>query len=1058
MPFKVLRWLSPPALFLALITSFSACQQKKYLSIQDGAHISLIGNNLCSRMMNYGHFETEMHLRYPGQQLYIRNMCDGGDTPGFRPHSGRNSPWAFPGAEQFQIDLAQNSGSEGHLETPDEWLTRHKTDIILAFFGFPESYEGEAGLENFKGELTAFVKHTLSQRYNGVSAPQLALVSPVAFQDLSRQYDLPDGQLENARLALYTNAIREVAQANDVLFIDAFSPSKRWFDEGKQLTIDGLQLNEEGYTKFSLLLADEAFGKKQASEEKRREEVKAAVLEKNWFWHNDFKIPNGVHVFGRRYRPFGNENYPEELIKIRQMTANRDTLIWKTVNGQAYDLATADANTKKLTPIETNYQLPGSVRYLYGDEALASFTMAPGYKIELFASEEDFPELANPVQLSFDNKGRLWVAVMPTYPHYRPGDPKPDDKIIILEDTDDDNKADKLTVFADKLHIPAGFEITPEGVYVSQGTNLKLYTDTDGDDKADRVEIILSGFDDHDTHHVISAFCADPSGAIFMGEGVFLHTNVETPYGTVRATNGGFYRYSPQRKHLERTAQLSIPNPWGIAFDQWGQNFFAHTSGPDVNWMLPGSIKSKYGLANPGSRDLIEEKHRVRPTSGLEFVYSRHFPDEVQGDMLICNTIGFLGMKMHQVTDDGTGYKTKHRLDLVKSSDPNFRPVDMEFAPDGSLYLVDWHNVLVGHMQHNARDPLRDHVHGRIYRITYPSRPLVTPPKVAGASITELLNNLKLPEYRARYRSRRELRERAPGEVLAALKTWTTSLDPADPDYERFLLEGLWVSWGLNRVDGELLNSLLKARDYRVRAAAVRVLRYAGHQVANQAELLKTAAADEHGRVRLEAFVAGSWLDNDTAKEILAIAAEKPLDDWMAAQHQAVLDHMVSYKPDSATGNELLPPTLAANEQEQLLKGKEIYSKDGYCGTCHQPDGQGLEASGFPPLSKNDWVQGDEETLIKITLNGLYGPIEVNGKQYPGQVPMTPFKGLLTDEEIAAVLTYIRSSFGNLAGAISPEKVKAVREATKSKQGFYTAGELGKGKPDKQTAAKPATP
>ena len=191
-----------------------------------------------------------------------------------------------------------------------------------------------------------------------------------------------------------------------------------------------------------------------------------------------------------------------------------------------------------------------------------------------------------------------------------------------------------------------------------------------------------------------------------MGEGTFLHTNVETPYGPVRGTNGGFFRYAPQRHHLERTAQLSIPNPWGIAFDEWGQNFFAETSSPDVRWMMPGTVKPRYGVATHKSYNLIEEAHRVRPTSGLEFVSSRHFPDDVQGDLLINNTIGFLGTKQHVIADDGTGYKSRHRQDLVQATDRNFRPVDMEFAPDGSLYLVDWHNVLIGHMQHNTRDPL----------------------------------------------------------------------------------------------------------------------------------------------------------------------------------------------------------------------------------------------------------------------------------------------------------------------------------------------------------------
>ena len=138
-------------------------------------------------MMNFGHFETEMQLRYPDSLLFIRNMCDGGNTPGFRPHSGRVSPWAFPGAEKFQTELATNSGSEGHFETEDQWLTRLKADIIIAFFGYNESFQGKEGLENYKAELDAFIKHTLSQKYNGESAPQLAIVSPIAFEDLSNQ-------------------------------------------------------------------------------------------------------------------------------------------------------------------------------------------------------------------------------------------------------------------------------------------------------------------------------------------------------------------------------------------------------------------------------------------------------------------------------------------------------------------------------------------------------------------------------------------------------------------------------------------------------------------------------------------------------------------------------------------------------------------------------------------------------------------------------------------------------------------------------------------------------
>ena len=1033
---------------LSLMFLLGQCStdQTDQLIVKKGDTISFIGGNLCSRALNYGDLETAIQIRYPDEQLSVRNLCDGGDRPGFRPHSGRNEPWAFSTAMNFQEELANKSGSVGHLDNHDTWLNRLETDIILAFFGYSESFGGEEGLPMFKSELQAFVEHTLSQQYNGDTAPQLVLLSPVAFEDLSDQYDLPNGDTENENLAMYTAAIEEVATQNNVRFVDLFTPSSRVFSLSDNFTIDGFQLNEKGNAWLANTLTEALFKKPDASAISHKDLVKEAVLEKDWFWHNDFKIPNGVHVFGRRYEPFGPDNYPAEIKKIREMTEVRDQAIWAALKGEKMDLATADAKTSPLPPVETNYKVGdygrGDANYLYGDDALASIKMAPGFKLDLFASEEEFPDLANPVQLSFDNQGRLWVAVMPTYPHWKPGDPKPNDKLLILEDTDQDGKADKQTVFAEGLHLPVGFEFAPEGVYVSQGTNLKLFTDTDGDDKADKVEIILSGFDDHDTHHVISAFCADPSGALYMAEGVFLHTNVETSYGTVRGTNGGFYRYNPQRKRLERTAQLSIPNPWGIAFDRWGQNFFAETSGPDVRWMMPGSVKSRYGRATHKSYNLIEEDHRVRPTSGLEFVSSRHFPEEMQGDMLINNAIGFLGTKQHQMIDEEIGYSSKHRQDLLVSDDTNFRPVDMEFAPDGSLYLVDWHNVLVGHMQHNARDPLRDHVHGRIYRITYPSRPLVEPAQVAGASIETLLDNLKLPEYRTRYRSRRELRGRDQADVLSAVTKWVDALDAESADYEHQLLEALWVTWGMNQIDQDILAKVLKAKDYKVRAAGVRVLRYTGHQVDNQVALLQEAALDPNGRVRLEAITAASWLDKEEGLSILAEAGKLPMGKWIIHAYRTAEAHLNDENYDMPKAEGETPAHLSKEVLASYERGREIYQQDGYCGTCHQPDGKGLASTGYPSLHQTQWVLGSEERLIKLSLKGLYGPIEVLGKSYDPKVPMTAFGGLLDDQELADVLNFVRNSFGNKSAVISAGQVAKVRASIEDKKGFYSPAEL----------------
>ena len=1010
------------------------------LKIESGTHLVLLGNGLGSRMMRYGHFETEMQRRYATHKLFIRNMCDEGNTPAFRPHSGRNDPWPFPGAEKYRtLSKARDRWGSGHAgngfyEKPDQWLTRLKADVIVAFFGFNESFEGAAGLERFKLELTDFIKHTRAQKYNGRSAPQLALVSPIAFEDLSATHGTPDGKVANTNLAIYTAAMEDVARRHGVLYLDIFSVTHGWFKNAKvPLTRDGALLNEAGYQRLAPVLADGLFG--GAVVRGSSAKILEVVREKNWFWHKYYKIPNGVHVYGRRHRPYGPHNYPHELQKIEQMVANRDELIWSTLAGKPFDVAAADSNTHEIPQI--GKPNPG-IKYKYGEEALATIKLAKGYKIELFASEQEFKNLANPSQLSFDNKGRLWVATMPTYPHYKPGNPKPNDKLIILEDTNGDGKADKETVFVDDLHLPLGFEFAPEGVYVSQGTDLILLKDTNGDDRADAREIVLSGFDDHDTHHAISAFCIDPSGALIMGEGTFLHSNVETAYGPVRSSNGGFFRYSPQRKKLDRICRVSIPNPWGTAFDEWGQDFFTDTSGPELRWMLPASINVKYGDFAPKPWDLLEQ-HKVRPTSGLEFVSSRHFPDEVQGDVLINNTIGFQGTKQHRMLDDGAALRVVYRHDLLVSNDRNFRPVDMEFAPDGSLYMADWHNALIGHMQHNARDPNRDHAHGRIFRITYPARALVEPAKIAGVPIRKLLENLKLPEYRTRYRTRRELRGRDPEQVLVAVKAWTKALNQSDPAYEHHLVEALWVTWGLNRIDETLLRELLQANDFRARCAAVRVLRYNGHRIKNQAALLAAAAKDSHGRVRLEATVAATWLAPDPGR---AVFEQAPVND-----HKRLNDVYGAMKrqfeglPIQSSVRSTPKTHLTGKDRELFLKGVEVYSREGHCITCHQPSGEGLPAAQFPPLAGSQWVTGSSERLTKLVLHGMIGPVEVKGTHYPGTVPMIPFKHL-SDDEIAGVLTYIRNTFGHRASVVTPAQVQATRKATQKQTNFYTPEQL----------------
>jgi mono/diheme cytochrome c family protein len=322
----------------------------------------------------------------------------------------------------------------------------------------------------------------------------------------------------------------------------------------------------------------------------------------------------------------------------------------------------------------------------------------------------------------------------------------------------------------------------------------------------------------------------------------------------------------------------------------------------------------------------------------------------------------------------------------------------------------------------------------------------VKPPQVEGAPIATLLENLKEPEMRTRYRTRRELRGRPVAEVLPAVKAWAAKQTDTHAK-----LEALWVTWGANAVDDALLRELLASPDFRARAAAVRVLRYNTHRIADHVALLERAADDERSRVRLEAIVAATWLpDNMAARRIVSIASNKPLNEWSKATAETAANRLGGKVEVEKPSHPVVPAPdrLAAEAKEQFLVGQKIYFREGLCVTCHQPDGKGLDPA-FPTLEKSPWVTGDPDRLIKLTLYGLMGPMELNGKKYDGQVPMTPFGGMLNDAELAAVLTFVRNTFGNEAAPITAAQVAAVRKATAGRAAFYTVEELLKQHPMK---------
>lgn len=841
---------------LLLCCLSSAVAAEAVVQPQQGEKIVVIGNTLAERMQYFNHFETLLHSRFPKHNLVFRNLGWSADS----------------------IDVRLRS-----LDFPDHGhtLVDHQPHIILAMFGFNESFAGPAGVPAFEEQLAKFIDDVRSLKYpsqtykRGSYEPalqdkdgtpqhdvQLVLISPIANEDLPSR-GIHAGTNNHPNLQLYTAAMARVAESKGVPFINVFEPVKEQMAKSAEpLTINGIHLNDRGYQFFGELLDKALFGPRSGSAD-NLDALRAEVAEKNLQFFYDYRAVNGYYIYGDRKKPFGVVNFPAEFEKLRKMIAVRDQRIWKVARGESVPDEIDDSGTGDFVEIETNFK--NEVYITPPDEAAESFTLPEGFEIHLWASEADFPDLQNPVQFTFDGQGRLYVTTMPSYPMYLPGRPV-DDKVLILSDSDADGVADQSKIFARGLHVPTGIELAHGGAYIAHQPNLMFLKDTDGDDVADVYQLRLHGFDSADSHHSISAFELGPGGELYFQEGTFHHSQVESPYGPLHVANAAVFRYEPRREKLDVFVSYDFANPWGHCFDFWGQNFVADASGGAnyVGAAFSGDLD--HPRKHPGLKQFLVKQWR--PTCGCEIVSSRHFPEEMQGDYLLNNCIGFQGVLQYRFKDEGSGFFADPVEPLLRSSDPNFRPVDLQFGPDGALYVLDWFNPLVGHMQHNLRDPNRDKSHGRIWKITYSGKDLLTPVDVTTQSTDQLIGLLNSQEDRTRFRVRRELGARSTDEVIQAVDSQVAKIQGDSEAEQHLLLELLWVKQHHDAIDPSLLDRVLALPDGKARAAAVRVLCYWRDRIDDPLSRLQLAVHDEHPRVRLEAVRALSFFDSQRALDI----------------------------------------------------------------------------------------------------------------------------------------------------------------------------------------------
>lgn len=786
-----------PCLVLCAFVAWISPAQAEF-EFKKGDTIAIIGSGLADRMQHDAWTETILQAAHPEHELVIRNLGYTGDTVSKRP---RNK--GFP--------------------SQDEYLKLIKADVIFLMFGYNESFAGPGGIAKFKEELGKNIDHYRNLKPNGESEPRIVVFSPIAHEDLGDP-NLPSGRANNARLAAYSSAILEVASQKKAEYVELFATTTQLYNSTEEpLTINGVHLNTEGNRRLSEIIAKELLGKEIAASPKL-DKIREAVLDKNWHWHNRYRATDGNDVWGGRSGlkfVDGQSNKDvlwHELFMIDVMVANRDKKVW--ARSQGGDYTVDDSNVPPPVVVESNVGgkskssnagKEGNLKYLSGTEGLEQMTVPEGMQVNLFADEKMFPAMANPVQMAVDPKGRLWVAAWPTYPKWEPLK-EMSDSLLILPDKDRDGVADEAIEFA-KVHNPTGFEFWNGGVLVACQPDILFLKDTDGDDKADVRIRILQGIGSADTHHAANAFAYGPDGAIYWQSGVFFHNSHEHPWGAPLLSGASaMFRFDP-RQHAISVHAGNSPNPHGVAFDYWGRHYANDGTGGRSYQVRPeGKGFKMHGLV----------KKEVRPVAGSGVVSSDNFPEEWQGDYILANTIGFLGVKQYDLEpqNEEDHMWGEPRQDLIKSSDKNFRPSDVEFGSDGALYVSDWHNIIIGHMQHNIRDPNRDKVHGRIYRITSKDKPLQKDVPIAGASLDQLMKNLEHRVDGIRYRTRIELSARDSQEVVAACKKWLANFDAKNEAHAHHFLEGLWVHQQHNIRDKDLLELVLNSPSSHARVAA----------------------------------------------------------------------------------------------------------------------------------------------------------------------------------------------------------------------------------------------
>ncbi len=721
---------------------------------------------------------------------------------------------------------------------------------------------------------------------------------------------------------------------------------------------------------------------------------------------------------------------------------------------------------------------------LYKDITLDEFILEDGFEIELIAAE---PLLNSPMAMTFDGKGRIWVAEMPGYMRDIEGTDEnaPDGRIVILEDTNGDGKMDKRKVFLDSLVLPRTLTMAYGGLLYAETPNL-YWIEIGKNDKPGKRELVDSlyirgGNIEH-----------QPNGLLFNIDNWIYSAKSENRY---RRLNG---------KWLKEPTKFR--GQWGITNDDAGRLFYNDNSNPIFgDYVMPTLFnKNPYQQVKFSYQQNIAPDRRVYPlqatsvnrgyqegvldsvtkqlrhftSSCSPLVYrGAQFPKEYYGNAFVCgpevNLVKrFILNKKNEKVAAKQAYEGK---EFLISKDETFRPINLYNAPDGSMYLIDLRKGVIQHRAYMTRY-LRDQIEdkglqevtgiGRIYRIKHKDQPLDKAAKlfsklpIAYQSFKKqkkVVALLQHPNSWIRERAQRwliDVRNVMKTDDRSILNVAMDSLHPKGQAHALWTLEGLRILssdimmdianstsnpevWThllrlSNYIVKEDLNDFLKKAKAIQNAEVELYLCYASGFLAQQGDsTLWLSLAQKYGN---RSIFAEALISNIQDKETILLEKLTNQEDTLVLFLKNTLQNRRQDKIQS--------PQIKTNKLlDQRNQGMELYAR--YCGSCHGSDGKGIENLA-PPLYQSEFIAGNPRTMTLISLVGLRGPVTVKGKTYNFNTTMPGIKNNpdLTDKDIASILSFIRNGFGTDPSSVSQELVKELRASVKDREELFTVEEL----------------